>query len=360
MSRYLAPILITCCMVLVISCSKREKSDPNAEEWINIEAMADDAEIVPATPISNTPVSTVSGKSEPVGDFDGFRQRLEEMKSIERKPGQTMLTGEGLVLDYQARLVQMDGDVLVDDDEGQLRAETLTGRFSSLNQIEHIEAAGGITIVSGNRTARADAAVYNYLDSTVELNGQATISEGGNSLSGESVRFWIKGDRRMICEPNAVLVVSGQSGIGMGGIPEEVGATEIRANQVIYDESIHRVDLEGNVRLRNARIAMNCGATHLYLKDDNKIDWIEAIDGVIIQSDDRKALADRAVYEADEGKFTLEGRPMVKQGRSVMTGDRIRFWHETGAVLCEPNGHILYYYDLDEETQARFPKDLND
>ena len=78
----------------------------------------------------------------------------------------------------------------------------------------------------------------------------------------------------------------------------------------------------------------------------------------LISLGDRKALAERATYHADEGKFVLEGDPKVKQGLNVMTGDRIEFWHESRRMVCEPNARVLLY--LDEETKAKFLKDLDD
>ena len=135
-------------------------------------------------------------------------------------------------------------------------------------------------------------------------------------------------------------------------------ATEIRSDRVVYHENEQWAQLDGSVRLRDPRIAMNCSEARIYLKDDNKIDWIEALSEVIIQTGDRKALADRATYHADEGKFTLEGAPKVMQGRNVMTGERIMYWHETQRMVCEPNARALLY--LDAETKARFLEDLND
>ncbi len=345
-------------LLLTVSCSKRERSDPDAEEWADIEALADEAG--PAAAAEGS-APAVAEAAEPDDEFQALAARLRQMLSAEREAGQTLLTGATLTFDYRAREVRMDGDVLVDDDHGVLRAERLLGRFSEANEIERIQASGGVSMVSGERRAKAESALYSYLNGTVQLDGQAAVAEGANRLAGERIRFWIKGNRRMICEPNAMLAVAAQEDAARDSLPEGIGDTEIRANRIVYDEGEQRASLSGNVRLRNAKMAMNCDEIHLHLKDDHKIDWLEAVGGVIIQSEDRKALADRATYEADEGKFILEGKPpMVKQGRNVMTGDRITFWHEARSMLCEPNGRILYYYDLDEATQARFPKDLND
>lgn len=352
-------ILVLCGFVLLeTGCSRRERTDPDAEEWNDIQALAAGAEVASADPESESSAPLQVGESVPEGEFDGFIQRLEQMKTVQRETGETLLTGKTLVFDYDQRFVRMDEQVMVMDDHGVLETESLMGRFSVSNEVESIEATGGVSIMSDRREARAETAVYDYLSGIVELQGLATVAEGGNQLSGERIRFWIKGDRRMICEPNALLEISGVSSAAVENLPAGDIDTEIRADRVIYDESNRLAHLDGNVRLRDPRMAMNCGEARVFLKDDNKIDWIESLSEVIIQSEDRKALAERATYHADEGKFMLEGKPKVMQGLNIITGDRITFWYETRRMVCEPNARALLY--LDEETKAKFLKDLND
>lgn len=356
MNRSLALAALACSVLLGSGCSKRDNAGATAEEWSDIQPIAEP--VAGKAPTNEAEKAQVSGfeVDGEEAEFEALEQRLAEMKSVERSAGQTLLTGKTLVFDHQSHYVRMDGDVKVVDDEGTLETASLIGRFSVSNQIEHIEAQGGVSIVSGNRSGHAAEAVYNYASGQIQMDGQASISEGGNTLSAERIQFWIKGNRKMVCEPNALLVVSGDSSLDLGGVSGG-GETEIRADRIVYDEDHNRADLTGGVRLRDDRVAMDCGEVHLYLKD-HKIDWIEALSEVIIQTDDRKALADRATYQADEGKFTLEGSPKVMQGRNVMTGDRIIFWHETRRMVVEPNARVLLY--LDEVTKAKFLKDLND
>ena len=269
-----------------------------------------------------------------------------------------MITGESLVLDYERRFVRMDQDVKVVDDRGELAAETLMGRFSEDNEVEMIEASKGVRITSKGRTATADSAVYDFQGGAIQLDGNAQISEGGNRLFGEQISFWIKGNRRMVCQPNARLEITSTSGLKMEGLAKGGEITEIRSDRLIYDEELALAELEGNVRMRDPRASLNCRKVRLHLKENSEIDWIEALSEVIIQSDDRKALADRATYHADEGKFTLEGDPKVMQGQNIMTGDRITFWQESQRMVCEPNARILLYPD--EEMKAKFLKDLKD
>jgi lipopolysaccharide export system protein LptA len=246
----------------------------------------------------------------------------------------------------------------VADDRGTLTAETLTGRFSEENKVELIEARRDVRIASGERTATAESAVYSLQDGAIQLDGGARLAEGGNRLSGERIKFWIKGSRRMICEPGAQLEITQASDLATEGFPEGGGTTVIRSERLVYDEEQSLARFEGNVRMRNPRAALNCEQIRLYLKEDNKIDWIEALHGVIIQSEDRKALAERAIYYADDERFVLEGNPTIRVDRHVMTGDRIIFRYGTEHMVCEPNARALLY--LDEEMKAKFLQDLKD
>jgi len=401
------------------ACSKRERSAEDEAEWADIQPLTNVAAVVDG-PSSNQSRRVVQSEGE---DYAPLIQRLEEMEALVRADGETLVTGERLVLDYDQRFVRMDRDVVVLDDRGtlkadwlegrfsvsnevksieakghvrmevrypegkvrltgghlvldrdrrmirmdkdvvvvdargELRTDRLTGCFSVSNEVETIEARGHVRVDSDGRKAVADNADYNYQTGFVQLEGQASVSDGANRLSGERIQFWIKVNRRMVCEPNALLEISDTGGMSVDGLPQgKEGNTEIRSDRLVYDEDKKLAEAVGNVRVRDPRVAMNCGKVRLHLKEGNEIDWIEAQSEVIIQLDDRKALADRASYHVDEGRFVLDGDPKLKMGRNIMTGDRITFWQKTRRMVCEPNARVLLYPD--EETKAKFLKDL--
>jgi len=232
------------------------------------------------------------------------------------------------------------------------------GRFSDDNEVEMIEVSNGVKINSEGRKAFSESGTYIFASGAIELSGNPQLTEGGNLLSGDRIRFWINGNQRMVCEPNALLVVSSLSMTKKGDDSKGEERTEIRSDRLVYDKEKAMAEFDGNVHVRNARAALDSGKVRLHLKENNEIDWIEALTEVIIQTEDRKALADRASYYADDKKFVLEGDPKVKDGPNVMTGDRITVWQESGRVVCEPNARILFYPD--EELRAKFLKDLKD
>lgn len=344
-------LLVAFCGVLLLSsCSRRDPSDADEAEWADIQPITN---VVEATP--DQPRRMVQSEGEV---YTPLVQRLEEMESVARASGETMITGESMVLDYERRFVRMDQNVNVVDDRGELAAETLMGRFSEDNEVEIIEARKGVRITSEGRTATAESAVYGFQSGEIQLDGNAQLSVDGNRLSGEQIKFWIKGSRRMVCEPNARLEITSTSGLNMEGLAKGGGNTEIRSDRLVYDGDQALAEFDGNVRMRDPRASLNSEKVRLHLKENFEIDWIEVLSKVIIQSDDRRALADRAIYYADEGRFVLDGDPKVKVGKNIMTGDRITFWQETRRMVCEPNARVLLYPD--EEMKAKFLKDLKD
>ena len=343
-------LLLSGCLLLT-ACTRREPAEEDDSEWADVLPLTNSVEIATNT----APRRIVQSESE---DYAPLTRRLEEMVHVSRAEGETLITGESLVFDYERRFVRMDGAVKVADDHGELKAETLTGRFSEENKVELIEARRDIRITSGEREAAADSAVYSLKDGAVQLDGRAHLAEGGNRLSGERMKFWITGSRRTICAPGARLEITGASDLRTEGIPDSGGTTVITSDRLIYDEEQALAEFEGNVRMRDPRAAMDCERIRLHLKEDNKMDWIEALSGVIIQSDDRKALADRAIYYADDERFVLEGDPKVQIGRNITTADRIIFWPDTRRVVWESNARVLLYPD--EEMKAKFLQDLKD
>lgn len=281
--------------------------------------------------------------------------------------GKVLLTGDHLVLDRPSRVARMEGNaVATDAAHGKLAADRLVAHFSVSNEVEAVEARGQVRMENQGRTAEAERADYDYQTGFVQMEGRASVWDGANRLSGERIRMWTQGERRIVCEPNAMLKITGKTeGASLGKKGSALGEkkvgngrvdTEIRADILRYNEAERVVVFDGNVRVRDPQVAMNCDKLRLHLKEGNEIDWIEALSGVIIQLDDKKALGERARYYVDEGRFVLDGDPKLKMGRNIITGDRITFWQGTQRMVCEPNARALLYPD--EETKAKFQKDL--
>jgi lipopolysaccharide export system protein LptA len=361
MSKFFLSILF-CGVLLLIGCSKRERSAAADSEWADIQPLSEITTLDSSTEVSaeesELSVTNRPVQSAPTENYSVLIERLAAMQNVSRSSGEIVLSGESLTFDYERRFVRMDQNVKVVDDRGELETETLMGRFSIDNQVEMIEVSKGVEINSAGRKAMAEGGTYAFASGAIELEGNARLTEGANRLSGDRIKFWVNGSRRMVCEPNAMLEISSVSALKSGDGSGNAERTEIRSDRLVYDEEQALAEFNGNVHVRDARAALASKKLLLHLKENNEIDWIEALSEVIIQTEERKALADRASYYADDNKFVLEGDPKIKEGRNIMTGDRITFWQESGRVLCEPNARILFHPD--EELRAKFLKDLKE
>jgi lipopolysaccharide transport protein LptA len=294
-------------------------------------------------------------------DTQGFSlEGVEAMEGYEGGlGGVTDIRANQFVYDEAAALVSLNGSVWVMNPQASLTCGRAQIQLTGTRELKSVAAEQEVVIRSGGREAAAEAAQYDHEEGQVLLYGHATVRQGDNSLFGERIRFWLAGSRKLICEPNALLAIrdAGAFSVGKKGEAEPID-TEIRADRLVVDEEQGVAECSGRVRLRDLRGGMNCERLRLYLKEDNEIDWIEASSEVIIQSGDRKALADRASYYVQEGKFVLEGTPTLKQGDNIMTGDRITFWQESMRMVCEPNARVLLFPDA--EMKEKFLKGLEE
>lgn len=308
-----------------------------------------------------------------VAEADGnVRITVNPVEGREYADSVTYVTGDNLLLDYVRRFARLDQNVKIRNDRGEMNTTKLIGRFSVSNTVDLVEAEGGVVVTAEDRNGRADSAAYSVTTGKMVLNGGAELRQAENMLSGGRIQFWLEGGRRMICEPDARLVIHDAENLDFDGKtvkPSEkpagsdekratAGDTEITADRIVFDEKQHFADFDGNVKVRDPRAKMDCGKVRLHLKDGNEIDWIEARSEVIIQVNERKALAEQASYFVEEGKFVLEGSPKITEGQNIMTGDKISFWRDEQRMVCEPRARVLIYPD--ENMRQQFLKDLKD
>jgi lipopolysaccharide export system protein LptA len=359
--RLLSKILL-CGVLALTACSKRERSKADDSEWADIQPLTEELVEVavsekPIAP-SSPEIETLLVQPAPQENYSPLVERLAAMQKIGRASGEVLITGESLTFDYERRFVRMDQEVKVVDDRGELETETLMGRFSADNKIEMIEVSDGVKINSDGRKAVAENGTYVFSSGAIELAGNPQLTEGLNVLSGDRIKFWINGQQRMVCEPNARLLIPSVSASENGVVSAAGDRTEIRSDRLVYDKDLALAEFDGNVHVRDPKAALDSDKVLLHLKENTQIDWIEAHSEVIIQTQNRKALADRASYYAEDKKFVLDGNPKVQEGRNIMTGDRITFWQESGRVVCEPNARILFHPD--EGLRSKFLKDLKE
>jgi len=91
------------------------------------------------------------------------------------------------------------GDVVAVQGEMTLHADKLIVYLQEAQQqIDRLEAIGGVKFVQLDRVATADRAVFQQVDEVLILTGNAVVTQGGNSVSGDEITLFIQEDRTVV------------------------------------------------------------------------------------------------------------------------------------------------------------------
>lgn len=118
----------------------------------------------------------------------------------------TVITSTRLTFDQLQQYALFEENVVVNDPSLHLVADRLTVFFTDENQAESIEAVGNVVIEQEDTTAWAQKATYDVTTGKIFLEGSPRIRRGRDILEGDTITFW-RDDNRMICEPQARLVL---------------------------------------------------------------------------------------------------------------------------------------------------------
>ena len=108
----------------------------------------------------------------------------------------------------------------------------------------------------------------------------------------------------------------------------------VSANEVDYLDNGQKVVFQGGVVVTREDLVIKCSKLIAYLNKKNKnIYKIEAIDGVELYYLTKEGHAERIVYYVPEDKVTMFGNPYLKDGNSLVTGDKIIYFVSTQKVF---------------------------
>ncbi len=101
--------------------------------------------------------------------------------------------------DLRERVARFEGGVVATRGPVTLRTPTLTVRYAGADRIDKVEAAGGVEVTRGARTARAERAVLDAASGEIVLTGGPRLAEGPNALEGTRIVLFLD-DERARCE----------------------------------------------------------------------------------------------------------------------------------------------------------------
>lgn len=109
------------------------------------------------------------------------------------------ITAERLDVDEQSGTAVFSGQVIAKRGDLTVYAEKVTlYRAGETEQLERIEATGGVRVVQQDRVGTAQRASYYQQEEKLILVGDAKIEQGQNQVSGDEIVLYIRENRSMV------------------------------------------------------------------------------------------------------------------------------------------------------------------
>lgn len=109
------------------------------------------------------------------------------------------ITADRLDVDEQSGKAVFSGQVVIKQGDMTVYAEKIiVYRDGTSEQIEKIEASGGVRVVQLNRVGTAQTAIFFQQEEKLVLSGDARIQQGANLVSGEEIIIFLKDNRSLV------------------------------------------------------------------------------------------------------------------------------------------------------------------
>lgn len=118
--------------------------------------------------------------------------------------GPLVVKADQVTWEAPARRAHFVGHVTATRGDMTLSARELTTIHDERGEVERAVSGGGpVTVVQGERRAKAGRAAFEGARATLVLEGEPTVEERGSLLSGKRVTFLLAEDRVEVLEPRA-------------------------------------------------------------------------------------------------------------------------------------------------------------
>ena len=168
------------------------------------------------------------------------------------------------------------------------------------------------------------------------------------------------------------LILTGSSPMAAQVSPNSTGKKpgnlEVTSDKLIAEQGNAMVEFIGNVRATQDDAVLLADSVKIFIKSEKtdskkkvpkaddfsqgNVDKIVATGHVQYTLGDRKALADKAVYTADDQKLVLTGdNPKLLTGKSWVAGKRITLFRSQERVIVESDGkkRVQAFFDAQDQ-----------
>ncbi len=168
------------------------------------------------------------------------------------------------------------------------------------------------------------------------------------------------------------LVLTGSSPMAAEATPEKDGKKpgnlQVTSDKLVAEQGNSVVEFIGNVRATQDDAVLLADSVKVFIKKEEEkskktapeekgmgqgnVDKIVATGHVQYTAGDRKALADKAVYTAEDQKLVLTGNnPKLLTGKSWVAGKKITLFRSQERVIVESDGkkRVQAFFDVQDQ-----------
>lgn len=110
----------------------------------------------------------------------------------------TVVTADRLTYNYKQYTAVFESHVIVVDPRMRIESDELRIIFSKTNSVKSITAIGNVHLKSEDKTATCNRAVYLAETEEVVLTGNARLNRGRDTITGDSIKFFLDEDRVVV------------------------------------------------------------------------------------------------------------------------------------------------------------------
>jgi lipopolysaccharide export system protein LptA len=127
----------------------------------------------------------------------GQERRVPRGEELGSRPIEIL--ADRLSADSVRNSVTFEGNVVAKQGDVTLHADRLFAEYSrGAGVIERILAEGNVRAIQEDKEARAARAMFFNLEQRIVLSGDANLTQGGNTVNGETVTIYLRENRSVV------------------------------------------------------------------------------------------------------------------------------------------------------------------
>lgn len=124
-------------------------------------------------------------------------RRVSRVEELGKRPIE--ISADRLSADSVKNSVSFEGNVVAKQGDVILHADRVFAEYTrGTGVIEKIIAEGNVRVTQEDREARAARGVFYNLEQRIVLSGDADLTQGGNTVKGETVTIYLRENRSVV------------------------------------------------------------------------------------------------------------------------------------------------------------------